>query len=145
MKKEIGFIGLGIMGKPMAKNLLEAGYKLVCYDIKKEAVDELVSEGAQEGKSSKDVAKKTGIIITMLPNSPEVKEVVLGKEGVRDSAKVGSQAPGHTSCDGHLPKVVFGYKDQPVVMDRRKAIVSLYLRGHSFSSCQNGLYGGFGL
>ena len=75
--KKIGFIGLGIMGKPMAKNLLKAGYKLVVYDINVEPVKELVTTGAKEGKSSQDVASQSEVIITMLPNSPEVKAMVL--------------------------------------------------------------------
>ncbi len=85
--QKIGFIGLGIMGKPMAKNLLKAGYQLVVHDINQEAVKELVSCGAKAGVSSKDVAEKSEIVITMLPNSPEVKEVVLGKDGVAEGAK----------------------------------------------------------
>ena len=88
--KNIGFIGLGIMGKPMAKNLLKAGYKLVVYDINPRPVKELVEAGAKEGNSSKDVASQSEIIITMLPNSPEVREVVLGKDGVIDGAKSGT-------------------------------------------------------
>ena len=76
--KKIGFIGLGIMGKHMSKNLLKAGYPLVVYDIVAEAVDEAVKAGAEKGTSPKDVAAKTDAIITMLPNSPHVKEVVLG-------------------------------------------------------------------
>jgi 2-hydroxy-3-oxopropionate reductase len=80
--KNIGFIGLGIMGKPMAKNLLKAGYQLIVYDINTEPVKELIKAGAREGKSSQDVASQSEVIITMLPNSPEVKEVVLGEKGV---------------------------------------------------------------
>lgn len=87
---KIGFIGLGIMGKPMAKNLLKAGYSVVVYDIVPEAVKELVQAGAEEGASSADVASKTDIIITMLPNSPHVKEAVLGKNGVLEGAKSGA-------------------------------------------------------
>lgn len=90
MKKEIGFIGLGIMGKPMSKNLLKAGYSLVVYDITASAVEELVKSGAKEAKSAKEVAQRTEIIIAMLPNSPHVKEVVLGKDGVLEGAKEGS-------------------------------------------------------
>lgn len=86
---KIGFIGLGIMGKPMAKNLLKAGYELVVYDINKQAVKDLVGVGAQEGFSPKDVAERTEIIITMLPNSPHVKEVILGENGVLEGAKPG--------------------------------------------------------
>jgi 2-hydroxy-3-oxopropionate reductase len=87
---DIGFIGLGIMGKPMAKNLLKAGHKLVVYDVLDAPVKELVQAGAEAGSSSKDVASRTGLIITMLPNSPHVKNAVLGKDGVIEGAKPGS-------------------------------------------------------
>jgi 2-hydroxy-3-oxopropionate reductase len=87
---KIGFIGLGIMGKPMAKNLLKAGYKLVAYDVVSEPLAEVVASGAEAGKSPADVASKCEIIVTMLPNSPHVKEVVLGKNGVIEGAKKGS-------------------------------------------------------
>ena len=80
--KKIGFIGLGIMGKPMAKNLLKAGYSLVVFDINSKPVEELVGAGAQKGLSSKDVATQSDVVITMLPNSPEVRQVILGKDGV---------------------------------------------------------------
>jgi len=88
--KKIGFIGLGIMGKPMAKNLVKAGYSLVVFDIVDAAVAELVELGAEKGSSSKDVASKSEIICTMLPNSPHVKEVILGNDGVIDGVKSGS-------------------------------------------------------
>ena len=74
---KIGFIGLGIMGRPMSKNLLKAGYELVIYDRNKWKRDEVIKEGAEEGTSPKDVASRSDVIITMLPNSPQVKEVVL--------------------------------------------------------------------
>lgn len=86
---KIGFIGLGIMGKPMSKNLLKAGYKLVVYDIVQEAVKEVVAAGAEAGTSPKDVASKTDIVITMLPNSPHVKTVILGKDGVIEGVQKG--------------------------------------------------------
>lgn len=88
--KKIGFIGLGIMGKPMAHNLLKAGYPLKVYDIVPEPVQELVAAGALEGQSLQDVAEYGEVIITMLPNSPEVKEVVLGTNGVLEGAKPGT-------------------------------------------------------
>jgi 2-hydroxy-3-oxopropionate reductase len=88
--KNIGFIGLGIMGCPMAKNLLKKGYSLTVYDIVPEKVDELVKAGAKAGSSNKDVAEKSEIIITMLPNSPEVREAVLGQNGVLDGARPGT-------------------------------------------------------
>lgn len=90
MKKLIGFIGLGIMGKPMAKNLLKAGYSLTVYDINPEPLKEVVADGAQEASSSKEVAEKSEVVITMLPNSPDVKLVVLGENGVLDGAKPGT-------------------------------------------------------
>lgn len=87
---KIGFIGLGIMGKPMAKNLIKAGYDLKVYDIVDAAVKEVVEAGAERGLNSADVAKDSDVVITMLPNSPHVKEVVLGKDGVLDGAKPGT-------------------------------------------------------
>ena len=87
---KIGFIGLGIMGKPMAKNLIKAGYKLVVLDINKDAEKELATFGAEIGLSNSDVASKCEVVITMLPNSPHVKAVVLGKDGVIDGAKPGT-------------------------------------------------------
>jgi 2-hydroxy-3-oxopropionate reductase len=87
--KKIGFIGLGIMGKPMAMNLIKAGFNLTVYDIRQEPVKEVVAAGAKEGKSSKDVAAQSEVVITMLPNSPDVKKAVLGKNGVLEGAKPG--------------------------------------------------------
>jgi 2-hydroxy-3-oxopropionate reductase len=87
--KKIGFIGLGIMGKPMAKNLLRAGYSLVVYDIRPEPVQELLSDGAEKGSSSADVAAQSEVVITMLPNSPDVRKAVLGSKGVLEGAESG--------------------------------------------------------
>jgi len=86
----IGFIGLGVMGKPMAKNLLKAGYKLVVYDVVEAPVKEVVAAGAEAGSSPKDVAARCEIVVTMLPNSPHVKQAVLGKDGVIEGAKPGT-------------------------------------------------------
>ena len=85
----IGFIGLGIMGRPMAKNLIKAGYKLVVYD-KFAKFDDLVALGAEGAASNKEVASKSEIIITMLPNSPHVKEAILGAGGVIEGIKKGA-------------------------------------------------------
>ncbi|HHY85603.1 MAG TPA: 2-hydroxy-3-oxopropionate reductase [Verrucomicrobia bacterium] len=85
--RTVGFIGLGIMGKPMAKNLLKAGFPLVVYDIRPEVVNELVAAGAQAGSSARDVAARSDVVITMLPNSPEVKEAVLGANGVIEGVR----------------------------------------------------------
>ncbi len=87
---KIGFIGLGIMGKPMSKNLLKAGYDVVVYDIAKAAVDEMVAAGAKAGTTPKAVAEQVDVIITMLPNSPQVKQVILGENGVIEGAKKGA-------------------------------------------------------
>lgn len=89
MKRRIGFIGLGIMGKPMAKNLLAAGYPLVVYDINRKPVDDLVAMGAGFADSPKDVAAQVDVVITMLPNSNHVKEVVTGENGVLAGAHKG--------------------------------------------------------
>jgi 2-hydroxy-3-oxopropionate reductase len=87
---KIGYIGLGIMGKPMAKNLLKAGHQLVVYDIIKEKVDDLVQAGAEPAKNCRDAASRGDIIILMLPDSPEVEAVMLGEEGVLEGARPGS-------------------------------------------------------
>jgi 2-hydroxy-3-oxopropionate reductase len=77
------------MGKPMAKNLLKAGHSIVCYDVNAANVADVVASGAVAGKSSADVACQVPVVITMLPNSPHVKSVVLGKDGVLEGAKKG--------------------------------------------------------
>ena len=87
---KIGFIGLGIMGKPMAKNLLKAGYSLVVNDINSDAVAEVVASGAVSASSAKDVAQQSDVVVTMLPNSPHVKQVMLGEGGVLEGAKEGT-------------------------------------------------------
>ena len=89
-KPVIGFIGLGIMGKPMARNLLRAGYPLVAHSRGRAAVDELQKDGAKAAGSPKEVAEQSDVIITMLPDSPDVEEVVLGKNGVALGIKNGA-------------------------------------------------------
>ena len=79
---KVGFIGLGIMGKPMAKNLLKAGHDVYVNDLNKDAVAELVAAGAHAGESNADVAKNVEVVITMVPNSPHVRAAVLGEGGV---------------------------------------------------------------
>lgn len=87
---KIGFIGLGIMGKPMAKNLIKAGKELVVYDIIADNVSEVVSAGAAKADSAAGVAAQCPVVITMLPNSPHVKSVVCGENGVLESVKEGT-------------------------------------------------------
>jgi 2-hydroxy-3-oxopropionate reductase len=85
----IGFIGLGIMGRPMAKNLINAGYKLVVYD-KFAKFDDLIALGVEGASSNKDAASRSDVIITMLPNSPHVKEAILGPGGVIEGIRAES-------------------------------------------------------
>ena len=86
---KIGFIGLGIMGKPMVKNLLKAGHEVVAYDIVAENLQAAVRNGAVAGKNAAAIAAVCPVVITMLPNSPHVKTVVMEKDGILESAKAG--------------------------------------------------------
>tara|TARA_B100000749_G_C17999604_1_gene290774 strand:- start:154 stop:414 length:261 start_codon:yes stop_codon:yes gene_type:complete len=79
MADQIGFIGLGIMGKPMARNLLKAGYSLTVYDIVGSNQEEVVTDGATAASSSKEVAAASDTIITMLPDSADSEKVILGR------------------------------------------------------------------
>ncbi|HDQ45374.1 MAG TPA: 2-hydroxy-3-oxopropionate reductase [bacterium] len=97
--ENIGFIGLGIMGKPMAGNLIRAGHRLVVFDIRPEPVEELVRAGAKAAKSTRDVALQSDIVLTMLPNSPEVIDVVLGEEGAIEGMKPGTVLIDMSSID----------------------------------------------
>ncbi len=86
---KIGFIGLGIMGLPMAKNLLKGGYSLVVHNRSRKPVEELTSHGAEQAFSSREVAERTDVVITMLPDSPDVREVILGRDGVIEGVRPG--------------------------------------------------------
>lgn len=87
---KIGFVGLGIMGRPMCKNLLKAGLTVTAYDpFAKEALDDVVACGAIRGASNADVAANSDVVITMVPNSPHVREAVFGKDGIAEGAKPG--------------------------------------------------------
>lgn len=88
--KKIGFIGLGVMGKPMAKNLIKAGFKLKVFDLKADVVAEVAALGAEMGTSPAQVARDCDIIITMLPNSPQVIQVLTGEDGVLQTVRPGS-------------------------------------------------------
>jgi 2-hydroxy-3-oxopropionate reductase len=89
MQGPIGFIGLGIMGRPMARNLLKAGYSLVVHSRSRGPVDEIVKAGATAAASPKDVAAQCDVLITMLPNSPDVEQVALGPGGIIEGARRG--------------------------------------------------------
>jgi 2-hydroxy-3-oxopropionate reductase len=89
MAQVIGFIGLGIMGRPMARNLLKSGYPLVVHSRSRGPVDEIAKAGAKVATSPRDVAAQCDVLITMLPNSPDVEQVVLGRDGVIEDARAG--------------------------------------------------------
>lgn len=83
---KVGFVGLGIMGKPMAKNLLAAGHELMVYDFNRDAVKEVVDAGAKEAKNGTEIALQTDVVIIMVPNSPHVRSAVFGEGGVAEGA-----------------------------------------------------------
>lgn len=109
---KIGFVGLGIMGKPMVRNLLKAGYEVVVYDIIQKNIDEVVSCGATSAQSNKEVAESCdGIMITMLPNSPHVKTVVLGENGLLEGAKSGYTLIDMSSIEPKVSQEIFAACD----------------------------------
>jgi 2-hydroxy-3-oxopropionate reductase len=126
----IGFIGLGIMGRPMAKNLLKAGHKVTAYDIMPAGLDDVVAAGAEKGASPKDVASRTDIIITMVPDGPEVEQAILGANGVLEGAKKGSIVVDMSSINPTVSQKVGGaceakgveFLDAPVSGGEPKAI-----------------------
>ena len=99
---KIGFIGLGIMGKPMAKNLLKAGYELNICDINKDAVADVAAAGAAAYDTPRETAAESDIILTMLPNSPHVKTVIEGKDGVLEGMKPGTILVDMSSIDPNV-------------------------------------------
>ena len=127
---KIGFIGLGIMGRPMAKHLLKAGYDLVVYDFNKDAVADLVSYGASAAESGKELASQVEAVITMVPNSPHVRAAVLGENGVAEGAKPGLVVIDMSSIDpteskaigAELAKMGIDMMDCPVSGGEPKAI-----------------------
>jgi len=82
MQNRIGFVGLGIMGKPMARNLLKAGYALTVYSRRRESVEALIAEGAQGAYSPREVGERSTVVITMVTDTPDVQQVVLGSDGI---------------------------------------------------------------
>jgi 2-hydroxy-3-oxopropionate reductase len=90
MAERIGFIGLGIMGRPMAQNLLQSGYELTVHNRSPEKAQELGEAGASVASSPREVAHKSDILITMLPDSPQVREVVAGEDGVLEGIHEGA-------------------------------------------------------
>ena len=127
---KIGFIGLGIMGKPMSKNLIKAGHDLLVYDVVPDAVQEVVGAGAKAAASSKAVAEQCSLVIVMVPNSPHVKAAVLGPGGVIEGAKPGTLVVDMSSIDpivsreigAELAKKKIRFLDAPVSGGEPKAV-----------------------
>jgi len=90
MEKKVGFIGLGIMGMPMARNLMKAGSDVVVYDCTKAKTEQMVSQGAQKANSPREVAEEAPVVITMVPDTPDVEGVILGETGVIEGIKPNS-------------------------------------------------------
>lgn len=88
-KERLGFIGLGIMGLPMARHLLRAGYPLTVNNRSPEPEQALAAEGATVARTAREVAEASDVVITMLPDSPQVEEVVLGENGVAEGLRAG--------------------------------------------------------
>jgi len=127
---KIGFIGLGIMGKPMAKNLLKAGYSLVINDICQSSVDELVALGASAAKSPREVAAHCTTIVLMLPNGPEVKQVMAGPNSIIEGIQKGTAVIDMSSIAPGVSKEMYAlckqkdakFMDAPVSGGEPKAI-----------------------
>jgi 2-hydroxy-3-oxopropionate reductase len=126
----IGFIGLGIMGRPMVKNLIKAGHTVVAFDAFEKALESSVADGAERASSSKDVATRASIIITMVPDGPQVEEAVLGTGGVLEGAKAGTLVIDMTSINPAVSQKVAAacaakgvdFVDAPVSGGEPKAI-----------------------
>ncbi|MFL7813574.1 MAG: NAD(P)-dependent oxidoreductase [Anaerolineales bacterium] len=103
-KPRLGYIGLGLMGKPMAQNLLKAGYPVVVHNRSREVVKQLVAEGAQEAFSPRDVASQVDIIFTNLPDSPDVELVALGKDGIIEGVREGLIYVDHSTIKPSLAR-----------------------------------------
>jgi 2-hydroxy-3-oxopropionate reductase len=126
----IGFVGLGIMGGPMCRNLLKAGHKLVVFDVVPALVEQMAGYGASAGDSARGVAERSEIIITMLPDGPEVEQAVLGPAGVLEGARPGSTIVDMSSISPLVAQKVgaaceakgAGFLDAPVSGGEPKAI-----------------------
>src|SRR6185369_14896701 len=85
----VGFIGLGLMGKPMSRNLLKAGFPVAVWNRSRPAIDELAAEGARPASSAREVAAASDVVITIVPDNPDVEGVLLGPDGVMAGARPG--------------------------------------------------------
>ena len=113
--KDVGFIGLGIMGKPMTRNLMKAGYSLTVYDMVATSMEEIVTDGAKPASTSKEVAEKAPIVITMVPDSVDSEAAILGPNGVLEGTSKGSVVIDMSSiAPGTSQKIAAACKDQGV-------------------------------
>lgn len=127
---KLAFIGLGIMGRPMAKNLVKAGHDVVVFDFNKQAVEDLVSCGTKSAATGKEAASDVEAVITMVPNSPHVRAALLGENGVAEGAKAGTVVIDMSSIDpteskaigAELAKSGIDMLDAPVSGGEPKAI-----------------------
>lgn len=127
--KKLGFVGLGIMGRPMAKNLLKGGYDLAVYDLNKEVVKEFVQDGAEE-KDLVTIGEECDVIFTILPNGKIVQDVLFGENGITSKIKSGTIVVDMSSvtpteskyCAEMLEKFGVGFIDAPVSGGEPKAI-----------------------
>ena len=128
--KSVGFVGLGIMGKPMARNLMAAGYSLTVYDVVGSAMEELVTEGAAGASSAREAAEASAVTITMVPDSPQSEAAILGPDGVLEGTPKGngiidmsSIAPGTSQKIGAACDAAgVAFLDAPVSGGEPKAI-----------------------
>jgi 2-hydroxy-3-oxopropionate reductase len=104
--EKIGFIGLGVMGKPMARNLLQAGYPLAAHDVIRSAVEELVKEGAREAFSPREIAQGADIIITMVPDGAALEAVIFGENGILEGIGPGRILIDMSSVEPRVSKKV---------------------------------------
>ena len=126
----LGFVGLGIMGRPMMNNLLKSGHKVVAYTRNTEVLDACVAAGAQRAASNREVGEKADIIFTMLPDGPEVEQVVLGAGGILEGSKPGAMIVDLSSISPLVSQKIAGvctangvdFVDAPVSGGEPKAI-----------------------
>lgn len=105
-KPTLGYIGLGLMGKPMAINLLKAGYPLVVHNRSREVVNDIVKQGAEEAITPREVASRVDIVFTNLPDSPDVELVALGPDGILEGVKAGLIYVDHSTIKPSLARKI---------------------------------------
>jgi 2-hydroxy-3-oxopropionate reductase len=138
--EKIGFIGLGVMGKPMATNLVKKGFKLVVFDVVPEKMESLKALGAEEATSCEELAEKCRVVITIVPSSPHIREAILGEKGVIKKIQKGSVVIDMSTIDpmttreiaGRLEEKGVDMLDAPVARTAAAAItgtLAIYVGG----------------